>query len=57
MKNMAERELKRLKRRELLQMLIIQCEEAERMQKEMDEMRQNSFLRFYAELKRIERGG
>lgn len=34
---MADKELRRLNRRELLQMLIIQCEEAERLQKEADE--------------------
>ena len=33
------KELRRLKRRELLQMLLIQCEETERLQQETDEMR------------------
>ena len=36
---MAERELRRLKRRELLEMLLVQCEETERLQKETDQMR------------------
>lgn len=35
--DMAEKELRRLKRRELLQMLIVQCEETERLQQELDE--------------------
>ena len=35
---MAERELKRLNRRELLQMLLVQCEESERLQEELDEI-------------------
>lgn len=54
MKNMAERELKRLKRRELLQMLIIQCEETERMQKETDEMRakMSEIMESYERLKK-----
>ncbi len=33
---MTDKELRRLNRRELLQMLIVQCEEAERLQKEAD---------------------
>ncbi len=32
---MADRQLKKLKRRELLQMLLVQCEETERLQKEL----------------------
>lgn len=35
---MADKELKKLKRRELLQMLLIQCEESERLQGELDEI-------------------
>ena len=34
---MAERELRRLKRRDLLQMLLTQCEETERLQQEAAE--------------------
>lgn len=34
---MADKELRRLKRRDLLQMLLAQCEETERLQKELDE--------------------
>lgn len=34
--NLTDKELRRLNRRELLQMLIVQCEEAERLQKEAD---------------------
>jgi len=37
---MAEKELRRLKRRDLLQMLLMQCEETERLQRETDEMRE-----------------
>lgn len=36
---MADKGLQKLKRRELLQMLLIQCEETERLQKESDELR------------------
>lgn len=36
--DMADMELKKLKRRELLQMLLLQCEESERLQKELDEI-------------------
>ena len=35
---MADKELKKLKRSELLQMLLIQCEESERLQGELDEI-------------------
>lgn len=35
---MAEKELRKLKRRELLQMLLVQCEESERLQGELDEI-------------------
>lgn len=35
---MADRELRKLKRRELLQMLLIQCEESERLQGELDKL-------------------
>lgn len=34
---MASKELRKLNRKELLQMLLVQCEETERVQKEMDE--------------------
>jgi len=37
---MAEKELRRLKRRDLLQMLLMQREETERLQRETDEMRE-----------------
>ena len=37
---MAEKELRRLKRRELLQMLLVQCEETERLSQEADEIKQ-----------------
>lgn len=36
---MADRELRRLKRRDLLQMLLVQCEETERLQQENTEMK------------------
>lgn len=36
---MADRELKRLRRRELLQMLLVQCEETEKYTKEAQELR------------------
>lgn len=35
---MADRELRKLTRRELLQMLLVQCEESERLQKALDEI-------------------
>ncbi|MCI8465911.1 MAG: hypothetical protein HFI63_08655 [Lachnospiraceae bacterium] len=35
---MAEKELRKLNRRELLQMLLVQCEESERLQLELDEI-------------------
>lgn len=35
---MADKELRKLKRRELLQMLLVQCEESERLQEELDEI-------------------
>ncbi len=35
---MAEKELRKLNRRELLQMLLVQCEESERLQQELDEL-------------------
>lgn len=35
---MVNKELKKLTRRELLQMLLIQCEESERLQKELDQL-------------------
>ena len=36
---MADKELRRLKRRELLQMLLVQCQETERLQQESNEMK------------------
>lgn len=36
---MGNKELRRLKRRDLLQMLLVQCEETERLQKELDDTR------------------
>lgn len=35
---MAEKELRKLRRRELLKMLLIQCEETERLQRELNEI-------------------
>lgn len=35
---MAEKELRKLNRRELLRMLLVQCEESERLQQELDEI-------------------
>lgn len=37
---MADKELKKLNRRELLKMLLVQCEETERLQQESDEIRE-----------------
>ena len=37
---MADKELRKLKRRELLQMLLSQCEETERLQRELEEIRE-----------------
>lgn len=37
---MADKELRRLKRRELLEMLLVQCQEAERLQHESDKTRE-----------------
>lgn len=37
---MADKELRKLSRRELLKMLLIQCEETERLQNETDQMRE-----------------
>ena len=37
---MADKELRRLKRRELLQMLLVQCQETERLQQESNEMKE-----------------
>ena len=50
---MAERELRRLKRRDLLEMLLVQCEETERLQKETDEMKRQlaDILESYERLK------
>lgn len=36
---MADKELRRLKRRELLEMLLMQCQETERLQRESDEIK------------------
>lgn len=51
---MAEKELRRLKRRELLQMLLMQCEETERLQQETDEMKEKMdvILESYERLKK-----
>ena len=51
---MAERELRRLKRRELLQMLLVQCQETERLQKESDEMKEQleTVMESYGRLKK-----
>ena len=38
--NMADKELRKLKRRELLRMLLAQCEETERLQRELEEIRE-----------------
>ncbi len=48
------KELRRLKRRELLQMLLIQCEETERLQRETDEMRakMETVMESYGRLKK-----
>ena len=45
---MGNKELRRLKRRDLLQMLLTQCEETERLQKELDDTA--------AELESVEEG-
>lgn len=37
---MADKELRRLKRRELLEMLLVQCQETERLQRERDEIQE-----------------
>lgn len=51
---MAEKELRRLKRRDLLQMLLMQCEETERLQQETDEMKEKMdvILESYERLKK-----
>ena len=51
---MAEKKLRRLKRRDLLQMLLTQCEETERLQQENDEMRgrMDTILESYERLKK-----
>lgn len=51
---MADRELRKLKRRELLQMLLVQCEETERLQRETDEIKEqyDSMLESYTRLKK-----
>ncbi len=50
---MAEKELRRLNRKELLELLLIQCEEMERMQFEYNEMKTNleTFMESYERLK------
>lgn len=50
---MAERRLKKLNRRELLQMLLVQCEESERLQQELDEIKEqfNTMSESYERLK------
>lgn len=51
---MADKQLRRLKRRELLQMLIMQCEETERLQREMEQanVRMKEMEESYERLKR-----
>lgn len=51
---MADKELRRLKRRELLEMLLVQCQETERLQAETDEMREqlNTVMESYERLKK-----
>ena len=50
---MAEKELRKLNRKELLELLLIQCEEMERMQLEYNEMKTNleTFMESYERLK------
>ena len=50
---MAEKELRKLNRRELLKLLLIQCEEMDRMQQEYDEMKTKleTFMESYERLK------
>ena len=51
---MADKELRRLKRRELLQMLLVQCQETERLQQESNEMKEQleAFMESYERLKK-----
>ncbi len=51
---MADKELRRLKRRELLQMLLVQCQETERLEAETDEMRKqlDTVMESYERLKK-----
>ena len=50
---MAEKELRKLNRRELLKLLLIQCEEMDRLQLEYNEMKTNleTFMESYERLK------
>ena len=50
---MAEKELRRLNRRELLKLLLIQCEEMDRLQQEYNEMKASleTFMESYERLK------
>lgn len=50
---MAEKELRKLNRRELLELLLIQCEEMDRLQQEYSEMKTNleTFMESYERLK------
>lgn len=50
---MAEKELQKLNRRELLKLLLIQCEEMDRLQQEYNEMKTNleTFMESYERLK------
>ena len=41
---MADKELRRLKRRELLQMLVMECEEAERLEQESVKVGPSQFI-------------
>lgn len=51
---MADKELRKLKRRDLLQMLLVQCEETERLQQESDEIKieMDAVMESYERLKK-----
>lgn len=53
-RDMADKELRRLKRRELLQMLLVQCQETERLQQELNEIKEqyNTMAESYGRLKK-----
>ena len=52
--DMTDKEMRKLKRRELLQMLLVQCEETERLQQETDEMKEqmDAVMESYERLKK-----